>query len=325
MKFIYTLLLTLIISSIFSCNESIEEPVSEVGFWESHEPFKLEYSLSMGMARSDKFTASGQALGKSNLIEASGIVISLANPGYLWTHEDKNNTNEIFLLDAMTGETVASYTLTGISNRDWEDIEIGPGPIDGVNYIYLGEVGDNDRVYRDYKIYRFEEPVFEEGHRGKKNPIVNDEIHTIKFNYPENKRHDVETLLLDPWTKDLYLVTKRDFNSIIYVLPFPQNTDQETDAILVGEFPFTRAVGGNVSLDGREMLIKTYDFIMHWERGEDEDMVDMFVKTPKLAPYNPAEPQGEAICFDNNKGYFTLSEFSNAIVPVLYHYERIRP
>jgi len=325
MKYNCSFLSALFILSIVSCNDPVEEPVSEVGFWESHEPFELDYSLPMGLVRSDKFSESAQALGESDLIEASGIVISIANPGHLWTHEDKNNTNEIFLLDALTGETVASYELTGIFNRDWEDIEIGPGPIDGVNYIYLGEVGDNDRVYRDYKIYRFEEPVFKEGHRGKKNPIVNEEIQTIQFNYPENKRHDVETLLLDPWTKDLFLITKRDFFSIIYVLPFPQNTDQETQPILVGEFPFTRAVGGNISLDGSEMLIKTYDFIMHWERNEGEDMVDMFLKNPKLAPYNPTEPQGEAICFDINKGYFTLSEYSNAIVPVLYYYDRIRP
>lgn len=325
MKFNYTFLFTFFILSLVSCNEIDEGPDPEVDFWESHEPFELDYNLPMGLARSDKFAETAQALGESDLIEASGIVISIANPGYLWTHEDKNNTNEIFLLDAMTGETVASYELTGIFNRDWEDIEIGLGPVDGVNYIYLGEVGDNDRVYRDYKIYRFEEPVYEEEHRGKKNPIASEEIQTITFNYPENKRHDVETLLLDPWTKDLFLVTKRDFFSIIYVLPFPQNTDQPTEPVLVGEFPFTRAVGGNIALDGREMLIKTYDFILHWERSEGENMVDMFTGIPKLAPYNPTEPQGEAICFDSNKGYFTLSEFSNAIVPVLYYYDRIRP
>lgn len=315
----------LIIVLLFGCGEGSETPKPIVDFWEAHEPFELEYSVPLGLARSDKFPEIAEARGESDLIEASGIVVSIANQGYLWTHEDRGNSNEVFLLDAATGETVSAYELTGIPNRDWEDIEIGPGPEVGVNYIYLGEVGDNNRVYRNYKIYRFKEPVFDEEHRGRSISIPNEEIEVITFTYPEGLRHDVETLLLDPWTKDLYLVTKRDFFSIIYVLPFPQNSAEPMQAIKVGEFSFTRAVGGNISLDGTEMLIKTYDFILHWERNEGENMVDMFLKTPKLAPYNPAEPQGEAICFDQNKGYYTLSEFSNAIVPVLYYYNRERP
>jgi hypothetical protein len=324
MKVFLTLLYLVLFTLVFSCSEE-EQPEPQVPFWEAHEPFELEYGLPFGLARSNRFAETADTRGNSTLIEASGIVISLANPGYLWSHEDKNNTNEIFLIDRATGATVASYALTGIFNRDWEDIEIGPGPEPGKTYIYLGEIGDNDRVYRDYKIYRFEEPVFEESHRGKKNAIANDAIDTITFTYPDRLRHDVETLLLDPWTKDLFLVTKRDFFSIIYVLPYPQSTEENNRPIRVGEFPFTRAVGGNISSDGKELLIKTYDFIMHWERTESESMVDMFKKQPELAPYNPTEPQGEAICFDENKGYYTLSEFANAIVPVLYHYTRIRP
>ena len=325
MRLIKTCCTLLLFFFLLGCHEGNDHIEPNVDFWESHEPFELEYSVPLGLTRSDKFPEMAKARGDSDLIEASGIVISKANQGYLWSHEDKGNTNEIFLIDIATGETVASYELIGIFNRDWEDIEIGPGPEPGVNYIYLGEVGDNNRVYRDYKIYRFREPDFSESHRGNKIPINNEDIETITFGYPERLRHDVETLLLDPWTMDLFLVTKRDFFSIIYVLPYPQDIETPMEAIRVGEFPFTRAVGGNISLDGKEMLIKTYDFIMHWERNEGESMVDMFLKTPKLVPYNPTEPQGEAICFDENKGYYTLSEFSNAIVPVLYYYNRERP
>ena len=315
----------MILILLVACGERNESPDPIVGFWEAHEPFELEYIVPSGLARSNKFPEIAEARGVSDLIEASGIVPSVANQGHLWTHEDKSNTNEVFLLDSRNGETVASYELKGISNRDWEDIEIGPGPEEGANYIYLGEVGDNNRIYRNYKIYRFKEPVFEESHKGNSVPILNKEIETITFTYPDRLRHDVETLLLDPWTKDLFLVTKRDFFSIIYVLPNPQNSAEPTQAIKVGNFSFTRAVGGNVSLDGKEMLIRTYDFILHWERNEGDSMVDMFLNTPKLVPYNPTEPQGEAICFDQNKGYYTLSEFSNGIVPVLYYYNRKKP
>jgi len=308
---------------LLGCNESNESAEPTPDFWETHEPFELEYNAPTGLVRSDKFPDMAESRGLSDLEEVSGIVMSVANSGFLWAHEDSSNANDVYLIDSSTGETIASYELSGIFNRDWEDIEIGPGPEPGINYIYIGEVGDNRRVFRDYKIYRFKEPVFKEEHSGNRIVIPNDEIETITFTYPDQLRHDAETLLLDPWTKDLFLVTKRDFFSIIYVLPFPQNVEEPMRAIRVGEFSFTRATGGNISFDGKEMLIKTNDFILHWERNEGENMVEMFKKTPKLAPYNPTEPQGEAICFDEMKGYYTLSEFSNAIVPELYYYKRL--
>lgn len=303
---------------LFACDKAEETPSD---FWENHEAFQMEYDIPSGISPSDLFLPVGENRGEVDLEEASGLVISLANPSHLWTHEDKSNDNSIFLIDQVNGEIVAEYKINGTRNRDWEDIEIGSGPEEGINYIYIGEIGDNDRVYTSYSIYRFEEPIFEESHRGKV-LIISPEVDEIRFNYAEREKHDAETLLLDPYTKDLFLVTKRSFFSTVYVLPYPQSTTERMEAIKVMEFPFTRAVGGNISLDGREMLIKTYDHIMHWKREPNESMVDMLSKIPSLAPYNPREPQGEAICFDQAKGYYTLSERSNSIEPVLYHYAR---
>lgn len=306
---------------ISSCQPDVEPTLN---FWDAHQPFELDYDIPFGIDATDKFTATAESRGESSLIEASGIVISMANPGFIWSHEDKNNANILFLIDQQTGETAAKYVLKGMRNRDWEDIEIGPGPEADTYYVYLAETGDNAQVYRDYLIYRFKEPVFQESHRGQTIEFDTD-YDEINFSYPDRRAYDSETLLIDPKTKDLFLVTKRTFFSMIFVLPYPQKTGEPMQAILVGEFPFTRAVGGNISLDGNEMLIKTYETIMFWQRQENENMVDFFKKTPRIAPYNPTEPQGEAICFDGNNGYYTLSEFSNSVIPVLYYYERIKP
>jgi len=298
-----------------------KDQAEEQSFWQKHVPFSLTYDVPSGLTPSTLFEEVAEDRGSSTMNEASGLAISIANPGYIWSHQDKNNENLLFLLDKNTGETVARYRLEGMLNRDWEDIEIGPGPVPGKTYIYLGDIGDNDRIYHQYTIYRFEEPVFDESHRGERVPLTID-FDAIVYRYPEGVKHDCETLLLDPWTKDLFVVSKRSFFSRIYVLPYPQNTSERMEAQFVGEFPFTRAVGGNISLDGKEMLIKTYDHILHWQRSEGENMVDMFTKEPLLAPYNPTEPQGEAICFNEDKSYYTLSEFSNSIIPVLYFYQR---
>lgn len=299
---------------LISCSEADEIPVD---MWHNHIPFESTYQeLELGFA--DQFTSKGESKGESTLIEASGLIYSRKNPGYLWSHQDKGNDNRIFLLDSRTGETVASYRLVGMQNRDWEDIEIGPGPMVGVNYIYLGDVGDNNQVYPEYTIYRFEEPLFEEEHKGKINDlqVVYDKI---VFDYPD-KSHDVEALMVDPVTKDIYLATKRDFWSILFVAPYPQLVDQKFTVIHAGTFSFRRALAGNVSSDGNEVLIKNDDRIFYWKRQQGERFIDMIARAPLLAPYNPIEAQGEAICFDPLGGFYTLSEFSNGIVPELYHY-----
>ncbi|PRY85516.1 hypothetical protein CLW00_11297 [Mongoliibacter ruber] len=301
----------------FSCSEA-ESPVD---FWQNHVPFEAEYADG-NMERLGIFASPAESKGPSTLIEASGLAYSRKNPGHVWSHQDKNNDNRFFLLDANTGETVAAYRIPGTRNRDWEDIEIANGPVDGVDYLYIGDVGDNDQVYANYTIYRFEEPQFEEAHRGQ---IVdlNIEYDEIKFVYPD-KSHDVETLMVDPLTRDIYLATKRDFRSILFVLPYPQNTTERFTATQVGTFSFTRATAGTVSKDGMEVLVKNYDRIYYWKREAGQSFADLMATKPALAPYNPTEAQGEAICFDHDGGYYTLSEFSNAIIPELYYYKRLQ-
>lgn len=324
MKFFLLLILVGLLSS--SCREDNASPTESLNYWNSQVPFSLNYDVTLSeLGQSNLFSDRAETRGASDLIEASGIGMGLVNQDYLWAQQDKGNPNEIYLINKLNAETVASFKLEGITNRDWEDLELGPGPEEGESYIYLGEIGDNNRVYPDYKIYRFKEPVWDDPEVQSSFSLPDDAIETITFTYPDGLRHDAETLLLDPWTKDLFIVTKRDVNSIIYVLPYPQSTGKAMEAIRVGTFPFNRAVGGSISSDGKEMLIKTYDFILHWERAPGESMKDFFQKHPKLAPYNPIEPQGEAICFDIDNGYYTLSEFSEDKIPPLYYYQRIKP
>src|SRR5579871_1516352 len=77
----------------------------------------------------------------AGLEEASGIAASTHYPNMLWTHNDSGNPNDIFLIDS-TGTIRGRWFISNGSNRDWEDICIGPGPVAGVHYIYLGDIGD---------------------------------------------------------------------------------------------------------------------------------------------------------------------------------------
>ncbi|WP_157972091.1 hypothetical protein [Pleomorphovibrio marinus] len=289
--------------------------------WENQNSFAVEYDLR-NLVTVDFFAKEGESMGESTLIEASGLARSRKNEGYLWTHQDRGNDNRIFLMDENTGETVAAYKITGMRNRDWEDIEIVTDPQDGMDYLYLGDIGDNAQVYNSYTIYKFLEPEFEPAHRGK---VVDLEweFEEFKFRFPD-KSHDTEALMVDPWTGDIFLATKRDFWSMLFVAPYPQPVEEEFTLIHAGNFGFRRALAGTVSDDGLEVLIKNDDQIFYWNRTEGESFLNMMQEVPKEAPYNPVEAQGEAICFGKYGGYYTLSEYSNGITPELFHYKRIK-
>lgn len=310
MKF-YILFLVVV---LFSCKENEAPEINPIG----NIPFKSDYKLS-DLKNSDFFEAKAEAKGKVGLRESSGLAYSRTNKGFIWTIQDKGNANSLYLIDVKNGEIVVEYRIKGTDNRDWEDIEISTGPESGKNYLYIGDTGDNNLEYQDYTIYRFEEPRFEETHRTKTIDLEIP-IEKIIFEYPE-KSHDVEALLVDPFTKDIFLVTKRDIFSLLFSLPYPQKTDKLNTAILSGTFPFRIATAGTVSEDGNEVLIKTYERIFFWKKTSDQSFVSMLGSIPSFAPYEKEE-QGEAICFDNVGGYFTLSEWNNGVVPDLNYYKR---
>src|SRR5687767_1127705 len=92
-------------------------------------------------------------LKNKNLNEISGIAASINNPTLLWAHNDKGNDAEVFLLDENLNIKL-TCKIEGIKNRDWEDVATGPGPDPAKNYLYIGDIGDNDAQHQFKYIYR---------------------------------------------------------------------------------------------------------------------------------------------------------------------------
>lgn len=245
--------------------------------------------------------------------EASGIVDSRSMPGALWVQQDGGNPAELALL-GHNGRIRGKLAIPNSTNRDWEDMAIGPGPQANVNYLYIGEIGDNNAQYGEYTIYRLPEP--------KNLTDAVGPVERINFKYPDGAR-DAETLLIDPQTRDLYIVSKRETKVHLYRLAYPQSTSGSMTAELLGELPYTFVTGGAFSPDGSEIVLRTYTNIFHWNRKSGQSVADaMQLTASQDLPYR-IEPQGEAICFDQgNKGYFTLSEKANGTNPTLNYYVR---
>lgn len=268
-------------------------------------------------AASDAFLP-GQKLAEltnQDLKEVSGIASSIANPKHLWAHNDAGNKAEIYLLDESL-DVKMICVLKGIENRDWEDIAVGPGPDPNKSYVYVGEIGDNDANHREKYVYRFEEPVLNENER---RALISD-FDKITFSL-EGSIKDTETLLLDPRTKNLYVVTKRENPVYIYELKYPYNEEVNT-AQKMFSLPMSRIVGGDFSRDGQEILLKNDDIVFYWKGSPSESVIEK-MKTPALTVPYEKEPQGEAIAWaHDDSGFYTLSEMPKKKNVYLYFYKR---
>ena len=255
--------------------------------------------------------------------EASGIVASYRNKGYLWTHNDSGDRNRIFLLDA-NGKGTREFNLEGATNRDWEAISMAQFP-EG-SYIYVGEIGDNNAVHAESAIYRVPEPDIT---ATTAQYVTLKNVQKISFKYPDGPR-DAECFLIDQVSKDIFIISKRENSKRLYKLSYPQSYTQTSTAEFVQELTFSANPGqpsyitdGNVSVDNKEIIIKNYLQIFHWRRNANETIPEALKRTPTILPYM-AEPQGEGVCFSqSNSGYYTISETGPSFVPVkLYFYKR---
>lgn len=244
--------------------------------------------------------------------EASGLADSRTIDGHLWVNEDSGTPAQLNLLTS-EGKLAARFPLPGIINRDWEDMAVGPGPQAGLSYVYVADIGDNlGRNDLNY-IYRLAEP------KQVNEPVG--PIDRIAFRYADGPR-DAEAILLDPLTRDLWIVTKESPVGRLYQLPYPQSTSTVSTATFKGEVPLSLVTSGSISPDGREILLKTYLGIYYWPRFVGETVGSALVGKVSYSLTYQIEPQGEAIAFDKaGNGFYTLSERANALSVTLNYYK----
>lgn len=242
-------------------------------------------------------SAQKRGLMESKLFEASGLVESVANPGLLWTVNDSGNPSEVYLID--TAAHIKMVCQLPVPNRDWEEIAIGNGPVTGKTYVYVGDIGDNQAKYDDKIFYRFEEPVADADSK----QIVPD---TIIVQLPDGKR-DSEAFTIDPISQDLIIVSKREDSVRVYNVKSPLRSGVVT-AGKMATLPYHNIVAMDISPDGSEVLMKDYNHVYYWKRGQGEPIYTTLTRKPIELPYEP-EKQGESIAFARDgSGYYTVSE-----------------
>ncbi|QHS62554.1 hypothetical protein [Chitinophaga agri] len=234
------------------------------------------------------------------IAEASGLAASKTLPGHFWTHNDSGNKPEVYLLDNK-GQLISTIQLEGTKNRDWEDIAEGAGPIPHKQYVYVGDIGNNIRLDLHTHIYRFAVPAQLPGSKVAMRPEV------LNLTFPDGPR-DAETLMVDPLGGFLYVLSKREKAVGIYKTPLNFKDGQNVTWQKVGTVPYTWITAGDISQDGRHIVIKDKSRVYYWTRQSGESVEAAMARPATVLPYVP-EQQGEGIALmPDNSGYVTISE-----------------
>lgn len=235
--------------------------------------------------------------------ESSGLARSHRFPGKYYTHNDSGDTARFWRFD-LKGNVDGPYSLKGASAVDWEDM--ASARIGGRNWLFFGDIGDNAEKRASLVVYRVEEPSSGSAEIGA--------FDSFELTYP-NGSHNAETLLVDPNTGEIEIVTKAESGkSLVFRLaagtkPGKHKLEKVGEVALGSWLPGGQlATGGDVSPDGRYVVVRTYLAAYEFDvKGKFSDWTRSKRRTVGLA----LERQGEAICYSLDGGQFvTSSEFS---------------
>jgi len=254
--------------------------------------------------------AAGQVEDRA-LEEISGLVVSRQNPGVIWVLEDSGADPVLTALD-LSGATLGTLALTGVDNRDWEDLALGP--CGERTCLWVGEFGDNGASRDEVALIWVEEPLLE----GATGFSLSAPASAQAYAYPEGPQN-VEALVVDPGGQPYVLTKRLDGRTRVYRVPVAGSGS--TMAELIGTVVAGPASGLATAVtaadlwpDGSRLIVRGYLSTYELDLGSAGMAA---APTASATQVNTAvEIQGEAIAYDPaGRAIWHVSE---GVQPILY-------
>ena len=250
--------------------------------------------------------AAARKVGTATAPEATGPrpAASRRNPGLLWAHNDSGDT-ERGAGARRAGAPRGIYSISAKSQSDWEDMAVGPGPVAGASYLYLGAIGANTGRHWLY-VYRAPEPAASPTQA----PVsaLLESVVKLPMRYPGEEEYNAEALMVDPLNHDIYVVTKK-WNGWAKVFRYPaeeQNLSRtyELQAVRTLSFPGPVTAADSLRTAARSRSRDTTT------RASGRVYSGQAVGAALAAPScQISHGPGETIAFAaNGGGYFTIAE-----------------
>jgi hypothetical protein len=234
--------------------------------------------------------------------ESSGVASASWADDVVWTHNDSGDDARFFAVSTTDCSTLATYTVRGAEARDWEDMTRAG------TTLYFGDIGDNAERRPEVTVYEVAEPG-PDAPAGAVRPAA-----TRVLRYPDGS-HNAESLLIDPTTDRIVIVTKTDAGlGTVYRAP---ESGQGTMERVADLDPGPAAVGlagkaailatGADAIPGR-LIVRTYVGAFEWDVPEGTDLGGALAQAPARVPL-ALTVQGEAIAYTRDgTGLWTTSE-----------------
>jgi hypothetical protein len=148
-------------------------------------------------------------------------------------------------------------------------------------------------------------------------------VDAINLEYPDGA-HNAEAMMVDPLTKDIYVLSKQDGSFNLYRAAYPQSATTTETMEYRGQFWWDDDVSAaDISAQGDMIIIRNDDaYGSLYMRAEGQNVWDAFAGIQCWVPI-AWEENGEAVSFaPDGCGYYTTSEGWNQPI---YFYARQGP
>ncbi len=250
----------------------------------------------------------------ARVIESSGVAVSRAHPGVLWTHNDSGDGPYLYATD-LRGSDRGFLFVPGAEAVDWEDMSLGPCPTRGANCLYLADTGDNLEARPSVAVYAVPEPDPPTGPGDTLRTTAAPAI--LRLRYPDGA-HDVEAMYVSPRDSALYLVSKGRSGSIgVYRVARAQWKTRGDGVVQADRVQILNVrpdpgagrwvTGAAVRPDGRLVAIRTYTEIYFFYPGIGGRLTPARERSCDIGELD--EPGGgEAISFLDDSALVVTSE-----------------
>lgn len=227
--------------------------------------------------------------GDPEIVESSGLVVA---DGLFLTTNDSGDSGRVFVVDPETGRTVG---VTRWSDHPVDVESLAPA---GNGEVWVGDTGDNTAARDSISLTRV--PV------GRSDLSIEPESYRLV--YPDGPQ-DAETLLRDPGSGRLYVVSKNVFGGTIYRAPRSLSAERANRLVALGGVA-PIATDGAFFPDGKHFVLRDYS----------RAIIYSFPGLEEVGSFGlPDQQQGEGIAVDVDGNVFVSTEgqFSEVLgVPV---------
>lgn len=82
-----------------------------------------------------------------------------------------------------------------------------------------------------------------------------------------------------------YVISKNETKANVYFAQYPQPISEIINVKLVATLNFSYVVAADISVSGKEILIKTYINIFYWQRNLSDRQWQIFQAAPDTLPF----------------------------------------